>query len=137
MFFTVPVSTMPSFSTSSVCFFFSSRSSSRTERRESTTLPRRRVSLVTFARIFWPTIQARFFTRRRSPREPGRDAFTPTSTAEPPLPASPTLPFPELPCPRAFLEPVPHAFLRFCALHARTAEVPPVILRHAARSSPQ
>src|SRR5213594_2954015 len=47
------------------------------------------------------------------------------------------LAFLELARRRAFLEPVLHAFLRFCALHARTAEVPPIILGHAARSSPQ
>src|SRR5206468_2912532 len=92
MFFTVPVSTMPSDSTSSVCFFFSSRSSSRTERRESTTLPRRRLSLMTFARIVWPTMEARFFTGRRSTCEPGRNALTPTSTARPPLTTSTTRP---------------------------------------------
>src|SRR6266446_414412 len=92
MFFTVPVSTMPSDNTSSVCFFFSSRSSSRTERRERTTLPRRRLSLMTFARIVWPTMEARFFTGRRSTWEPGRNALTPTSTARPPLTTSTTRP---------------------------------------------
>src|SRR6266849_8245707 len=92
MFFTVPVRTSPSWRTSSVCFFFSSRSSSRTERRESTTLPRRRLSLMTFARMLWPTIAARFLTGRRSTCEPGRNALTPTSTARPPLTTSTTRP---------------------------------------------
>ncbi len=92
MFFTVPVRVMPSASTSIVCFFFSSRSSSRTVRRESTTLPRRRFSLITLARMFIPTIEARFFTGRRSTCEPGRNALTPTSTARPPLTTSMTRP---------------------------------------------
>src|SRR5213594_669555 len=92
MFLTVPVSAMPSASTWSVCFFFSSRSSSRTERRESTTLPRRRLSLMTLDRIVWPTMEARFFTGRRSTWEPGRNALTPTSTARPPLTTSTTRP---------------------------------------------
>src|SRR5438045_1349729 len=51
MFLTVPVSTMPSERTWSVCFFFSSRSSSSTDRRESTTLPQRRLSLITLERL--------------------------------------------------------------------------------------
>ena len=92
MFFTVPVRTMPSASTSSVCFFFSSRSSSSTDRRESTTLPRRRLSLMTLARMGCPIMLARFFTGRRSTCEPGRNAFTPTSTLRPPLTTSTTRP---------------------------------------------
>src|SRR2546427_7112264 len=73
MFFTVPVSVIPSWRTSSVCFFFSSRSSSRTARRDSTTLPRRRLSLMTLERTCWPTREARFLTGRRSTWDPGRN----------------------------------------------------------------
>ena len=92
MFFTTPVVTMPSWSTASVCFRFSSRSSSRTTRRESTTLPRRRLNLITRALICCPIIELRFFTGRRSTWEPGRNALTPTSTARPPLTTSTTFP---------------------------------------------
>ena len=63
MFFTVPVRTMPSPSTASVCFFFSSRSVSSTARRESTTLPRRRLSLITLARMVWPIMDAEVLDR--------------------------------------------------------------------------
>jgi hypothetical protein len=92
MFFTVPVSAMPSVSTARVCFFFSSRSVSSTARRESTTLPRRRLSLITLARMVWPSMEPRFLTGRRSTWEPGRKARTPTSTASPPLTTSTTRP---------------------------------------------
>src|SRR6266508_4685761 len=92
MFLTMPVRDMPSSSTSSVCFFFSSRSSSRTARRDSTTLPRLRFSLITLARTVWPSMEARFLTGRRSTWEPGRKARTPTSTARPPLTTSITRP---------------------------------------------
>src|SRR4029453_14017735 len=74
MFFTVPVSAIPSVSTASVCFFFSSRSVSSTARRDSTTLPRRRLSLMTLARMVCPSMVARFFTGRRRTWEPGGNA---------------------------------------------------------------
>src|SRR2546428_7085521 len=94
MFLTVPVSTMPSASTWSVCFFFSSRSSSRTERRESTTLPRRRVGLLALGGTRWPPNQGGVFPRRGATPEPGGKAFPPPSTARPPLTAPPHPPPP-------------------------------------------
>ena len=92
MFFTVPRSTLPSDSVSSVVFFFSAFSSSSSALRESTMLPRFLLTLMTRMRSSWPRRASRLRTGRTSICEPGRNARTPMSTARPPLMRSMTRP---------------------------------------------
>ena len=92
MFLTTPLIRMPTTRFLRVSRRFSSRPFSSTARRESTTLPRWRLSLRIFIRIFWPTNWPRSRTGRRSTCEPGRKPRTPMSTASPPLILSVTTP---------------------------------------------
>ena len=92
MFLTTPLMRIPITRFFSVSRRFSSRPFSSTARRESTTLPRWRLSLRIFITIFWPTKWPRSRTGRRSTCEPGRKPRTPMSTARPPLILSVTKP---------------------------------------------
>src|SRR5882724_3692433 len=80
MFLTTPLRTLPSASVSSVCFFFSAFSSSRSALRDSTMLPRFLFTLMTRMRSSWPRSASRFLTGRTSICDPGRNARTPMST---------------------------------------------------------
>src|ERR1700675_1236474 len=64
MFLTTPLSTLPSASVSSVCFFFSAFSSSSSALRDSTMLPRFLFTLITRMRSSWPRRASRFLTGR-------------------------------------------------------------------------
>src|SRR6266700_3352220 len=61
------------------------RSSSRTARRESTTLLRERLSSITLQRSSWPMNSSRSCTRRMSTSEAGRKPRTPRSRIRPPF----------------------------------------------------
>ena len=68
------------------------RSSSRTARRESTTLLRERFSSITFVSIFVPMYSSRFGTRLMSTSDAGKNPRTPRSMISPPLTTSITVP---------------------------------------------
>ena len=73
MFLTTPLSTLPSASVSSVCFFFSAFSSSRSALRESTMLPRFLLTLMTRMRSSWPRSASRLRTGRTSICDAGQE----------------------------------------------------------------
>jgi hypothetical protein len=83
MFFTVPRSTLPSASVSSVVFFFSAFSSSSSALRDSTMLPRFLLTLMTRIRSSCPFSASRFRTgaRRSAIREERADADVDCETA--------------------------------------------------------
>ena len=73
MFLTVPRSTLPSASVSSVVFFFSAFSSSSSALRERTMLPRFLLTLITRIRSSCPFSASRLRTGRTSICEPGQE----------------------------------------------------------------
>src|SRR5207302_70786 len=91
-FLTWPCTTWPSLSVSINAARLACSSSSSRARRLTTTLPRRRFSLVMRTWISVPVKLSRFCAGRKSYCEPGRKARTPMSTTTPPLMRSTTLP---------------------------------------------
>ncbi len=92
MFEIVPVTTSPGESRSRIAWRASLRSSSRTARRERTTLLRERLSSITFVRSVLPMNSSRSWTRRMSTSDAGRKPRTPRSRIRPPLTTSITVP---------------------------------------------
>src|SRR5881275_2024109 len=98
MFEIVPSTTSPGLSRSRIAWRISLRSSSRTARRESTTLFRERLSSITLQRSSWPMNSSRSCTRRMSTSDAGRKPRTPRSRMRPPLTTSMTRPVTGSPC---------------------------------------
>ena len=92
MFEIVPSTTSPGLSRSRIAWRISLRSSSRTARRESTTLLRERLSSITLQRSSVAMNSSRSWTRRMSTSEAGRKPRTPRSRIRPPLTTSITRP---------------------------------------------
>ena len=92
MFEIWPSTTSPGASRSRIAWRISLRSSSRTARRESTTLFRERLSSITLQRSSLPRNSSRSWTRRMSTSDAGRKPRTPRSRIRPPLTTSITLP---------------------------------------------
>ena len=92
MFEIVPSTTSPGLSRSRIAWRISLRSSSRTARRERTTLLRERLSSITLQRSSWPRNSSRSWTRRMSTSDAGRKPRTPRSRIRPPLTTSITRP---------------------------------------------
>ena len=97
MFEILPSTTWPGSRRPRICSRTSLRSSSRTARRESTTLLRERLSSITLHSSCWPMNSSRFWTRRMSTSEAGRKPRTPRSRIRPPLTTSITVPVTGLP----------------------------------------
>ena len=88
----LPSTTWPGSRRPRICSRTSLRSSSRTARRERTTLLRLRLSSMTLHSSVWPMNSSRLWTRRMSTSEAGRKPRTPRSRMRPPLTTSMTLP---------------------------------------------
>src|ERR1035438_2048261 len=82
-FLTVPTTIAPSERCSSVTLLRELISSSSASLRDTTTLPRRRLSLMILTGMSWPISESRLCTGRGSACEPGMNDLTPTSTASP------------------------------------------------------
>ncbi len=87
-----PSTTWPGWRSSRIFWRTSRRSSSRTARRESTTLFRFRLSSMTLHSSLRPRNSSRSWTRRMSTSEAGRKPRTPRSRIRPPLTTSMTVP---------------------------------------------
>ena len=92
MFEMTPSTTAPGSRSSRMRCRTSRRSSSRTARRDSTTLLRDRLSSITLQRSVSPRNSSRSCTRRMSTSEAGRKPRTPRSMIRPPLTTSMTCP---------------------------------------------
>ena len=88
----LPSTTWPGSRRPRICSRTSLRSSSRTARRERTTLLRERLSSITRHSSLVPMNSSRFWTRRMSTSEAGRKPRTPRSRMRPPLTTSITVP---------------------------------------------
>ena len=87
-----PSTTLPGWRSSRIFWRTSRRSSSRTARRDSTTLLRFRLSSMTLHSSLRPRNSSRSCTRRMSTSEAGRKPRTPRSRIRPPLTTSMTVP---------------------------------------------
>src|SRR5665811_1309665 len=88
----MPSTTSPGCSLPRICSRTSLRSSSRTARRERTTLLRLRLSSMTRQVRTRPMYSSRFWMRRMSTSDAGRNPRTPRSRIRPPLTTSMTVP---------------------------------------------
>ena len=113
MFEIWPSTMSPGCRRSRISWRCSLRSSSRTARRERTTLLRERLSSMTLHSIFVPMYSSRLGTRRMSTSEAGRKPRTPRSMIRPPLTTSMTVPSTGSPDSAARLDAPP------CLLEAR------------------
>ena len=132
MFEIVPSTTSPGLSRSRIAWRISLRSSSRTARRERTTLFRERLSSITLQRSSLPRNSSRSCTRRMSTREAGRKPRTPRSRIRPPLTTSITRPLTGSPLSAARLDRLPGELEARALLREEQAPLR-VLLRHHER----
>ena len=132
MFEIVPSTTSPGLSRSRIACRISLRSSSRTARRQSTTLLRERLSSITLQRSSLPRNSSRSWTRRMSTSDAGRKPRTPRSRIRPPLTTSITLPITGSPALGGALDPLPRQ-LEARALLGEDQPALGVLLRHDER----